>query len=266
MQFELEAKKSLGQNFLKNTTIIKKMVDECSLIQQREHKKYNKSLHIVEIGPGTGALTAYLLELQIPVLAIETDDRAIPLLTEKFKGYTNFTLLHKDIREYSLDTAPSPYIVVANIPYYLTGYISRLFLETENQPVAMIVMVQKEVAKRVCDEKQSLLSLSARTYGEPRILMHVSRGNFVPAPNVDSSVLIIDNISKPKEFKDKNFEKRYWEIAKQAFSSKRKQLGGTVLKKLDEKQKNQASVYLTKRPEELQVSDWISITKICDTI
>lgn len=272
MQFELEAKKSLGQNFLKNTTIIQKMVAECVHIVEREQKKVKNPIQVVEIGPGTGALTEYLLQTGLHVSAIETDDRAIPLLAEKFEDYVNkgfFTVEHIDIREKDIHSIEKPYVLVANIPYYLTGYIFKQFLESKNQPLAMIVMVQKEVAKRICDKKQSLLSVSANTYGKPKILMSVSKGNFVPVPNVDSAVLIIDNISTPKQLKQDIFEKTYWQITKRAFGSKRKQLGGTIindmLKKIDDKLKEDRTFLETlakKRPEDLMPEDWIRLTEI----
>lgn len=260
MQFELEAKKSLGQNFLKNTTIIKKMVTECVSIAKNYTKAHKKEVSILEIGPGTGALTQYLLETGLKTLAIEADDRAIPLLTEKFAKYFEskvFSLIHGDIREFDVEKVKKPYIIVANIPYYLTGYIMRKFLESENQPIAMIVMVQKEVAVRVLDKKHSLAGLGVLTYGTPRILTHVSKGNFVPAPKVDSSILIIENIHRDT-FETQLEEKTYWELTKKAFGNKRKQLGGTVLKGIDNED---LQIYKTKRPEDLEVSDWIYITK-----
>lgn len=254
MQFELEAKKSLGQNFLKNTTIIQKMVDECVKIAK-------KNTTILEIGPGTGALTEYLLKTGLKTTAVEADNRAIPILEEKFTTYSNFKLIHEDIRAFNIKTVENPYIIVANIPYYLTGYITRMFLESEYQPTAMIVMVQKEVALRINDTKHSLASLGVLTYGTPRILMHVSRGNFVPAPNVDSSVLVVENVQRVA-FEGKGgleLEKTYWEIAKKAFGNKRKQLGGTILKGLIHSELTQ---YSKMRPEDLQVTDWIKIAKI----
>jgi 16S rRNA (adenine1518-N6/adenine1519-N6)-dimethyltransferase len=237
------------------------MVAECVSISKNYTDTHKKGVSILEIGPGTGALTQYLLETGLKTQAIEADDRAIPLLTEKFAGYIDskhFSLIHGDIREFDVNTASKPYIIVANIPYYLTGYIMRKFLESTNQPIAMIVMVQKEVAVRILDKKHSLASLGVLTYGTPRILMHVSKGNFIPAPKVDSSVLIIENIHQdifatPKE------EKTYWELAKKAFGNKRKQLGGTILKNI---QHEELEVYRKKRPEDLEVEDWIQLTKI----
>lgn len=260
MQFELEAKKSLGQNFLKNTTVIKKMVASCVSMAQNHTAVHKKEVSILEIGPGTGALTTYLLETGLHVHAIEADTRAIPLLQEKFKTYVenkHFSLTYGDIREYDIENIKKPYIIVANIPYYLTGYIIRKFLESEHQPLAMIVMVQKEVAVRILEKKHSLASLGVLTYGTPRILTHVSKGNFVPAPKVDSSVLIIEDIHN-NMFEDTEQEKTYWDIAKKAFGNKRKQLGGTVLKNTTA---DELQTYKTKRPEDLQVEDWIYITK-----
>jgi 16S rRNA (adenine1518-N6/adenine1519-N6)-dimethyltransferase len=261
MQFELEAKKSLGQNFLKNTTIIKKMVAECLSIAKTYTGKSENDASILEIGPGTGALTEYLLETNLHLQAIEADDRAIPLLTEKFQSYIEkkqFSLIHQDIRTYDLENTHAPYIIVANIPYYLTGYIIRKFLESNHQPIAMILMVQKEVAVRILDKKHSLAALGVLTYGTPRILTHVSRGNFVPVPNVDSSVLVIENIQH-NAFTNTTEEKTYWELAKKAFGNKRKQLGGTILKNI---QDDRFDSYRKKRPEDLQVEDWIYISKI----
>jgi 16S rRNA (adenine1518-N6/adenine1519-N6)-dimethyltransferase len=257
MKFELEAKKSLGQNFLKNTTIIQKMVDCAVHIANTYTEQHKKPISILEIGPGTGALTEYILKSGLKTVAIEADDRAIPLLTEKFSSYKNFELLHADIRAYDIKTVKNPYIVLANIPYYLTGYIMRMFLESEHQPIAMILMVQKEVAVRINDTKHSLASLGVLTYGTPRILTHVSKGNFVPAPNVDSSVLVVENVNR-NLFPDLALEKTYWELAKKAFGNKRKQLGGTILKGLDDVELER---YKKMRPENLEVADWIHIAK-----
>ena len=136
----------------------------------------------------------------------------------------------------------------------------------------MIVMVQKEVAKRVCDKKQSLLSLSANTYGKPSILMAVSKGNFVPAPKVDSAVLVIDHIQTPTPLRDARFEKLYWEMAKTAFGSKRKQLGGTLINPFmrennletdaGDEDAARLQTFAKKRPEELKPEDWILLAEI----
>jgi len=260
MEYNLEAKKSLGQNFLKNTTIIKKIVEEA-------RQYIDENTNIVEIGPGTGELTVEILKIfpKNKLICIETDDRAIPLLNERFekniKTSRNLELINQDIRLYDIDDKNQQkmaenYIIIANIPYYLTGFIFKKFLEAKNQPKTMIFMVQKEIADRAMDKKMSLFSLGVKTYGEPYVFMKVSKGNFVPAPKVDSAVLIIKNINKDIFAKNdtKDIEKRYWETAKKAFNSKRKQLGST-LKITDKK-------YKTERPENIKPNDWIYITKL----
>ncbi len=253
MKYNLEAKKSLGQNFLKNKTIIEKIVLE-------SEKYINKNTNILEIGPGTGELTEEIIKKynKNKVFCIEADDRAIPILEERFSKNIdkNLEIVHKDIREYDVNKSKiKDYIIIANIPYYLTGFIIRQFLESKNQPKAMILMVQKEIGDRAKDKKKSLFSLGIDTYAESYIHLKVSKGNFVPAPKVDSVVLIIKNINKNIfNKKPKGFEEKYWEIAKKAFNSKRKQLGST-LKITDIK-------YKTKRPEDLKPEDWIYITEL----
>ena len=254
MEYNLEAKKSLGQNFLKNKTIIKKIVEE-------SRKYIDKNTTIVEIGPGTGELTAEILEIypKNQLVCIEADDRAIPLLNQRFENNKNLTLIHQDIRLFDEINSKigANYIIIANIPYYLTGFIFKKFLESKNQPKTMIFMVQKEIADRGIDKKMSLFSLGLKTYGEPYVFMKVSKGNFTPAPKVDSAVLIIKNINKnifgeEKTYKD--LETKYWETAKKAFNSKRKQLGSTL--------KIQEVKYKKERPENLTPKDWIYITKL----
>ncbi len=253
MKYKLEAKKSLGQNFLNNKTIIKKIVEEA--------KKYiDKDTQILEIGPGTGELTEEILKIfnKNKVFCIEADDRAIPILKERFINIgDNLQIIHKDIRKYNPeeDNNLKKYIIIANIPYYLTGYIIRQFLESKKQPEAMILMVQKEIADRARDSKKSLFSLGIDTYGNSYTYLKVSKGNFTPAPKVDSSVLIIKDINRGLFNKyDSDFEKKYWETAKKAFNSKRKQIGSTL--------KIKEEIYKNKRPEDLKPEDWIYITKL----
>ncbi len=255
MEYNLEAKKSLGQNFLKNTTIIKKIVEES--------KQYiDKNTTILEIGPGTGELTAEILKVfpENNLICIETDDRAIPLLQDRFKKNIskNLEIIHKDIRLFDIsedldNKTAQNYVLIANIPYYLTGFIFKKFLESEKQPKTMILMVQKEIADRSMDKKMSLFSLGLKTYGEPYVFMKLSKGNFVPAPKVDSAVLIIKNINK-NIFNEDKIEKEYWETAKKAFNSKRKQLGSTLKIDLEK--------YKKERPENISPKDWIYITQL----
>ena len=153
------AKKSLGQNFLHAPNIISAMVHA---------GKISPENIILEVGPGKGALTSKLLETGAHIIAVEKDDRAIPFLQEKFANEiknNQLEIVHADILELDLEKNDrlKKYIVIANIPYYITGEFMRKFLESTNAPIRIVVMVQREVARRIVDEKQSILSLSVKT-------------------------------------------------------------------------------------------------------
>ncbi|MEN9621603.1 MAG: dimethyladenosine transferase, rRNA (adenine1518-N6/adenine1519-N6)-dimethyltransferase [Candidatus Parcubacteria bacterium] len=217
------AKKSLGQNFLITPRIVE-MIALAGEIKQGET--------VIEIGPGKGALTAELLKAGARVVAIEKDDRLIPILSDLFKKEIEnktLVLIHKDVmdisdEDLSLITSDETYKVIANIPYYITGQIIRTFLSRTHQPVTMILMVQKEVANRTIarDGKESILSLAVKIYATPSLVMNVSRGNFFPIPNVDSAVLKLSDIQNP--FKDKITEDRFFAFVKSGFAQKRKKL------------------------------------------
>jgi 16S rRNA (adenine1518-N6/adenine1519-N6)-dimethyltransferase len=249
------AKKSLGQNFLHAPQVISLMV----------HRAAIKSGDIVlEVGPGKGALTQKLLEAGAHVVAVEKDDRAIPFLTEKFKneiGSGQLELIHEDILTY----VPlfTDYTIVANIPYYISGEFLQKFLETTNQPKRIIVMLQKELAKRIVDEKGSILGMSVKAYGKPVYLTSVPRKFFRPMPNVDSAVLLIDEISK-NFFKNPEIsEKIFFDTIKTGFAHKRKvliknleeKIGSSEIKNLWEHE----HFSVTFRAEELSLSDWKKI-------
>lgn len=183
---------------------------------------------VLEIGPGMGVLTEALLATEANVVAIEKDDRLIPILEEKFKkeiASGRLKLVHGDVLEENFEI--KNYKVVANIPYYITGQVIRKFLEEENQPESMTLLLQKEVAERIVarDRKESLLSLSVKAYGEPKLVGKVPRGAFQPAPNVDSAIVHIGNISKEK-FTRLNLvtEKKFFDLIHAGFAHKRKQL------------------------------------------
>lgn len=249
------AKKSLGQNFLHAPQIVSLMVHRAE-IKPRDT--------VLEVGPGKGALTEKLLEAGTNVVAVEKDDRAIPFLTEKFPDQVKsgqLKLVHADILEYKPDF--TDYTIVANIPYYVSGEFLQKFLETENQPKRIVVMLQKELAKRIVDEKGSILGMSVKAYGNPTYLTSVPRKFFRPVPNVDSAVLLIDNISK-NFFKNAQIsEKSFFDIIKTGFAHKRKVLiknledllGSENIKNLWEEAHFSPKI----RAEELALDDWKKI-------
>lgn len=214
-------KKSLGQNFLTSGTVPRWMCDAAEV---------TAGDIVLEIGPGTGALTRELLARGAKVIALEADSRAITVLEETFRNEIangQLTLRHGDAREISIEELEIPskrYKVVANIPYYLSGYLLRTVLESANQPHILVFLMQKEVVTRIArDKKASLLSLSVRVFGQPKYVKTVSRGHFKPAPNVDSAILLVSNI-KNDHFKGSNDREAFFDLLHLGFGQKRKQL------------------------------------------
>ncbi len=256
----MEAKKSLGQNFLKSESILRK-ITEAGDIQPNDV--------ILEIGPGRGALTKQLLTCSNHVIAVEKDYELFKFLQEKFTEEIklgSLTLVHDDIldfdcKAYSLE--PGTYKIIANIPYNITGAILKKFLAGENQPISMILMVQHEVATRILakDGKESLLSISVKAYGEPKLVAKIDKRFFSPSPKVNSAIISIKNISR-KVFMDSQIkEERFWEMLKQGFAHKRKKVASNLKNLLKEESASVASELKDKRAEDLSLSDWISLSK-----
>ncbi|MDP2655020.1 MAG: 16S rRNA (adenine(1518)-N(6)/adenine(1519)-N(6))-dimethyltransferase RsmA [bacterium] len=251
----MRAKKSLGQNFLMHARIAERI----ALVADIKPDDV-----VLEIGPGTGILTRELLKKAGKVIAVETDKELFERLKIDFANETEkgkLELIHDDIRKYPLNTAiagNSGYKVVANIPYYLTGEIFRMFLEVDNQPSAMTLLVQKEVADRVVarDGKESILSLSVKAYGAPKREFLVPRGAFKPAPNVDSAVLSIRDISR-KNFASRKKEQLFFALLHAGFAHKRKFVRNNLL----EARLPSGDISDKARAEDVPLSVWLSITK-----
>ncbi|MGB8815895.1 MAG: 16S rRNA (adenine(1518)-N(6)/adenine(1519)-N(6))-dimethyltransferase RsmA [Minisyncoccia bacterium] len=256
----IQAKKSLGQNFLKNDGVLQKIADTGDI---------SASDIVLEVGPGEGALTEKLLEKGCKVIAVEKDHRLIEILKEKFsKEIKNkkFELIEGDILSTPRTVLDiGKYKIIANIPYYITGQFLRKFLETDYQPSEIIVMVQKEIADRIVanDGKESILSISVKVYGSPEIIMKVSRGSFQPSPNVDSAVLQISNISKKLFTENSIEEEQFFEIIKLGFSSKRKMLLGNLKKEFPNKNLQQifidCKISEKIRAEDLSLEKWMGL-------
>jgi len=260
----MQAKKSLGQNFLTSQSALSKIVEAARLTGEEI---------VLEIGPGKGVLTEKLLKEARKVVAIEKDHRLIPLLKERFQTEIEVGVLELregDILEISpemLSFQDKSFVVVANIPYYITGELLRRLLSGKIQPSRAIFLLQKEVAERIAclpagrpgkKGKESLLSLSVKAYGKPRFVATVPRGAFSPAPNVDSAILSIEDISKG--FFDAITEERFFEVLKLSFGQKRKQLIGN-LKAMAPREKLESlfsslGLPLTVRAEDLSLATW----------
>ncbi len=257
------AKKSLGQNFLMHRRTAERIADVSGI---------SSNDTVLEIGPGTGMLTLPLLERSTFVIAIEADENLSEELHNIFKNEISIKKLEiqtKDIRKFDPATITKPYILVANIPYYITGEIIRKFLETSNKPKSMTLLVQKEVAIRIArDTKESLLSLSVKAYGNPKYEFTVPRGAFIPAPKVDSAVISIKNISTP--FKDTSHEERFFTILHAGFAHKRKKL----LKNLSAISKKEPllktfstlKISIDARAEDIHLDTWIELSNKIDLI
>ncbi len=262
---KLEAKKSLGQHFLNNTHVPTLMA---------EAGEVEKGDIVLEIGPGTGVLTRELLKKGANVVAIEADIRAVESLNESFRAEImaqKLTIVHGDVREldlFALGLRPRAYKLIANIPYYLSGFLFRMFLEHEIQPSDMVFLVQREVAERIArDKKESLLSLSVKVFGTPKYVKTVGKGNFTPPPKIDSAVIAIKNISKdnfvhiPQEF--------FFTVLHEGFKSKRKQLFGNLSTLLPREKLihifSTLSISEKVRGEDLPLSKWLELTKILYT-
>jgi len=255
----MKAKKSLGQNFLKSETALRKIV-EAGEIRPNDI--------ILEIGPGKGALTKKLLEHAGLVIAVEKDRELFEFLKEKFAtdiSEKKLILINEDILKFSISNFQflKNYKIIANIPYNITGAILKKFLTAKNQPTSMILMVQREVATRILarDGKESILSISVKAYGEPKIIMKVEKRYFSPAPKVDSAIIAIKNISRRVFEENKVNEEKFWEIVKKGFAHKRKKLSSNLKTFLKYDKNDFTKILGNKRAENLTLSDWISLVQ-----
>jgi len=256
-------KKSLGQNFLTSVPARIAIVKAGNLAITDV---------VLEVGPGKGFLTRELLNSGAKIVALEKDRDLIPLLSETFAEEIKsgqLTLIEGDVLEFEPSTfcpPPSTFKLIANIPYYITGAILSRYLSLPTPPTDMVVLVQKEVAERVVtrDAKESILSLSVKAYGDPKIVYRVSRGSFNPIPNVDSAVLQIQNISH-KNFKNQYHEDMFFKIVHAGFAHKRKFLISNLKEQFPKTswQETFTSLNLSEkvRAEDVPLSVWLKISE-----
>jgi 16S rRNA (adenine1518-N6/adenine1519-N6)-dimethyltransferase len=260
-----EHKKSLGQHFLNSDFVPKKMCDAASLAAGEI---------VLEIGPGTGILTAEILKRGANVIAIEADLRAIELLKETFvDALTSGQLVihHHDARK--LDMAmfglvDQQFKVVANIPYYISGLLFRQCLEADIQPNTLVFLVQKEVAQRIArDEKESILSLSVKVFGDPKYIDTIKRGHFTPPPAVDSAIVAIYNINRSRL--NGIADNIFFDVLHAGFGQKRKQLPGNLAKLFVKETVGDSLVELgltaQSRAEDLSIVDFINLITLLQT-
>jgi len=268
----MRAKKSLGQNFLRSRAVARDLVDAASI---------QKTDVVVEVGPGKGIITRELLSRAKKVIAVEKDKRMIEHLKEKFSQEITdgkLILVHADILQFnpsdfqlSLPKADQPragtfnFQLIGSIPYYITGTFLRQFLSTDPQPKNITLIIQKEVAQRIVakNDKESILSISIKAYGEPYYIKTISKKLFSPEPKVNSAIINIDNISK--KFFTRFGEEDFFKIVKAGFKSKRKKLLSNLKKEFPradlEKIFFDLKISPNARAENLTPSDWENITQ-----
>lgn len=217
-------KKSLGQNFLTEPNILRKIVETAGIDTQT---------NVIEVGPGIGALTEQLAKNAAQVLAFEIDDRLIPVLEDTLSPYSNVTVVHKDVLKADLIPTTKdvfkeelPIKVVANLPYYITTPIMMHFLESDLEISEMIVMMQKEVADRISAKPSTKaygsLSIAVQYFMEASIAFIVPKTVFIPQPNVDSAIIKLTKRDKPAV--DVTNEKEFFKLTKASFQLRRKTL------------------------------------------
>ncbi len=229
---------------------------------------------VLEVGPGKGMLTRELLRVGARVIAVEKDSSMVEILEGEFASAIEvgtLTLVEGDARTVLAahsSVLTAPYKVVANIPYYITGELIRLFLTAPVQPTAVSLLVQKEVAERIArSAKESLLSLSVKAYGTPRYVRTVYAGSFNPPPSVDSAILAIEHVSRT-HFNDCR-EEFFFTLLHWGFGQKRKTLFGnlkranvdaTLLKEVFAELHLDATV----RAEDVPLATWLALTNKLD--
>lgn len=261
-KYNLSPRKELGQNFLIDANILRKIINAADL---------NSNGLVLEVGPGLGFLTLELAKNSKKVIAVEKDEKMAEILKDilKEQNIKNVEIIKADILKIKHGPMAKwlngyDYKVVANLPYYITAPVIRKFLENENKPGEMILMVQKEVAQRICAKppKMNLLAVSVQFYAKPEIVSFVSKKSFWPQPKVDSAIIRIN----PRIHTDKKTDShRFFQIVRAGFSQPRKQILNNLSKKL-ELNKQEVISWLTankinpeRRAETLTLNDWIRL-------
>jgi 16S rRNA (adenine1518-N6/adenine1519-N6)-dimethyltransferase len=259
---DLHARKGLGQNFLIDGNILKKIAAAADLTPADT---------VIEVGPGLGVLTELLVEQAGKVIAVELDTNLAAILKTNFAGSPQFTVINEDILKVNATdvlAGITEYKVVANLPYYITSAVIRYFLEAPVKPSVLVLMVQKEVAKQITAQpgEMSLLSVSVQLYGKPTSVAKVAAGCFYPAPNVDSAILRIDVYPQAKIPSED--VTGFFDIARAGFSANRKQLPNSLSNGLKRPKEEiiplleKANIDPKRRAETLTIDEWITLYKV----
>jgi 16S rRNA (adenine1518-N6/adenine1519-N6)-dimethyltransferase len=263
-QFDLQARKGLGQHFLIDGEVLRLIASAAELAPADV---------IVEVGPGLGILTKELAGQAGRVIAIELDNKLAALLKQTLASFNNVTIINDDVLKLEPEDllkgqTATGYKVVANLPYYIASPVLRHFLEARVKPQAMLVMVQKEVAEAIVAKAgdMSLLSVSVQFYGKPRIISHVPARCFYPAPKVDSALLRIDLYPQPAVAVSD--ESSFFDLVRAGFAAPRKQMVNSLAQGLGRDKTEilplleRADIASQRRAETLTLEEWARLWRI----
>jgi 16S rRNA (adenine1518-N6/adenine1519-N6)-dimethyltransferase len=260
-RYGLRPRKSLGQNFLVDSVALRSIVTAAEIDEKSD---------VLEIGAGVGNLTRYLAAVANRVVALELDPNLLPILHNVMAPFENIRIVHGDILKISPEKLVDKpgYLVVANIPYYITSAVIRHLLEAPMKPGRLVLTMQKEVAKRICAAPgdMSLLALSVQVYGKPVAAVHIPAEAFYPSPKVDSITLRVDLYPQPCIPEDQLG--LFFRLAKAGFSQKRKTLrnalsaGMRVTPQTAAEWLANVSIDPMRRAETLSLDEWASLTAI----
>jgi 16S rRNA (adenine1518-N6/adenine1519-N6)-dimethyltransferase len=255
----LKPDKKLGQNFLIDPSYLERVAETGNIKDEDT---------VLEVGAGVGNLTRLLCIQANKILAVEVDPKLIPILEEVTNNFRNIQIIRDDILNINLtNLIPEKcYLVVANIPYYITSNLIRHLMTAKNKPTRLVLTIQKEVADRICAKagNLSMLGLSVQVFGNPEIITTIPSGAFYPPPKVESAIVRIESYSTPKI--PEELINTFFRIAKAGFSQKRKTLRNSLSAGL---QMEKASVEMLieaagidamRRAETLSLEEWKSLT------
>lgn len=259
-EYDILPRKSLGQNFLHDPNMLDKIVSIADL---------TKNDLVLEVGPGTGLLTERIAQAAKELTSIEVDERLQPVLAEIVAQHPNLSIRYQDILTLDVNKlyAGQPYIVVANLPYYITSAIIRHLLESDHRPSRLVLTMQMEVAERMIakPDDMSILSVSVQFFGRPQIAARLKPSVFWPRPEVDSAVVRIDTYDQP--IVDVPDTKTFFRVVRAGFGQKRKQLKNALSSGLSlDSEKSNALFDVSKidsrrRAETLSLEEWAALTR-----
>ncbi|MDQ7027953.1 MAG: 16S rRNA (adenine(1518)-N(6)/adenine(1519)-N(6))-dimethyltransferase RsmA [Anaerolineae bacterium] len=259
--FGLNPKKSLGQNFMHDPNTIEKIVVTAEIMPHDT---------VVEIGAGTGELTARLAQSARHVMAIEVDERLQPLLEERFADTKNVYFIFDDVLKMNVAqlVGAKDFLVVANVPYYITTAILEHVLTPPQRPKRLVITMQYEVAQRICakPDDMSLLAVSIQYYGKAQIISKLNPAVFWPRPGVNSALLRVDCYERP--IVDTPSDALFFRVVKAGFSQKRKQLRNSLSNGLQIKSKaardylDAANIDSQRRAETLTLEEWARLSHV----